>query len=419
MASVRAVGLVNGTPVSEYFDVVVIGAGPAGLATSRELAQRRVEHVVLERGDRVGYSWANLYESLILHTGKHMSALPGMRLPRSAPLFVPRAEFVHYLTDYAARFRLPVRTSWRVTSVDRLTSEERHWRVLAAAPAGSSEIECRVVVVATGIIANPRVPVIPGADEFERGGGELLHAVDYRVPHAFLGKRVLVIGVGNSGGEIASELARMGNANANVTDVTVAVRSGANVVPREILGIPVQYLARYIGKLPRKAREKVVRLVGRIVEKRRGPPVLPRPAHGPLDAIPLIGFHLVDAIRAGLVRVRGGIDRLTQSGAVFADGRTPAELPFDVVILATGYSAALAPLGQLIRVDAKGFAVRRDRIESADHSDLYFVGHNYDATGGLFNIARDARIVAARIAESGAIARTRPSRPITEHSQRA
>jgi cation diffusion facilitator CzcD-associated flavoprotein CzcO len=286
-------------------------------------------------------------------------------------------------------------------------------------PKGVAEIECRAVVVATGIIANPRFPAIPGAADFKRAGGRLLHAVEYRAPQGFVGKRILVVGAGNSGGEIASELARLGNANGNVTDVTIAVRSGANVVPREILGIPVQYLARYIGKLPRKAREAVVRLVGRIVEKRRGPPVLPRPAHGPLDAIPLIGFHLVDAIRAGLVHVRGGIDRLTSNGAIFADNATPVELPFDVVILATGYSAALAPLGQSIRVDGKGFAVRRDRVESADHDDLYFVGHNYDATGGLFNIARDARIVAGRIATSGATARTRPLRPITEHSQRA
>jgi thioredoxin reductase len=403
----------------ECFEAIVIGAGPAGLATSRELARRGVQHVVLERGDRVAHSWANLYDSLVLHTGKHMSALPGLKLPRSAPLFVPRGEFVRYLEDYAARFRLPVRTGWCVTRVERLTSGTARWRVRAETPDGPAEVECAVVVVATGIVANPRVPSIPGADEFQRAGGRLLHAIEYRAPDSFYGKRVLVVGAGNSGGEIASELARMGNAIGNVTDVTIAVRSGANVVPREILGIPVQYLARYIRKLPRKAREAVVRLVGRIVEKRRGPPVLPRPAYGPLDAIPLIGFHLVDAIRDGVVRVRGGIDRLTRTGVAFADGKTPAELPFDAVILATGYSAALAPLGQLIRVDTKGFALRRDRVESADHDHLYFVGHNYDATGGLFNIARDARIVAERIAESDAIARTRPSRPITEHSQRA
>ena len=108
-------------------------------------------------------------------------------------------------------------------------------------------------VLSSSVVTNPRVPVIRGAEEFERAGGKLLHAVEYRTPHAFFGKRVLVVGVGNSGGEIASELARMGNANGNVTDGTVAVRSGANVVPRDILGIPVQYLARYIGKLPRKA----------------------------------------------------------------------------------------------------------------------------------------------------------------------
>jgi lysine/ornithine N-monooxygenase len=403
----------------ESFDAVVIGAGPAGLATSRELSARGVTHVVLERGDRVAHSWANLYESLVLHTGKHMSALPGLRLPRSAPLFVPRGEFVEYLTNYSRRFRLPVRTKWRVTSVERLTSDDERWRVKAETTEGIREVRCRAVVVATGIIANPRVPAIRGADEFERAGGRLLHAVEYRTPNAFYGKRVLIVGAGNSGGEIASELARAGNASGSVTEVTIAVRSGANVVPREIVGVPIQYLARYIGKLPRKAREAVVRFVGRIVEKRRGPPVLPRPAHGPLDAIPLIGFHLVDAIRDGLVHVRGGVDRLTRTGAMFTDGRAPAELPYDVVILATGYSAALAPLGQLIRVDTKGFALRRDRVESADYDELYFVGHNYDSTGGLFNIARDARIVAARIAESDAIARTRPSRPITEHSQRA
>src|SRR5690349_5970476 len=159
--------------MAEYFDVLVIGAGPAGLATSRELARRGVDHVVLERGDRVAYSWANLYESLVLHTGKHMSGLPGLRLPRSAPLFVPRGEFVRYLTDYAARFRLPVRTAWRVTSVERLTSDEGRWRVSADSAEGPAEVECRALVVATGIIANPRVPVIAGADEFERAGGRL------------------------------------------------------------------------------------------------------------------------------------------------------------------------------------------------------------------------------------------------------
>jgi NADPH-dependent 2,4-dienoyl-CoA reductase/sulfur reductase-like enzyme len=405
--------------MAESVHVVVIGAGPAGLATSRELRERGVQHVVLERGSGVGHTWANLYDSLTLHTGKHMSALPGMRLPRSAPLFVPREQFVDYLRSYAKRFDLPVRTGWTVTSVERLTAGDDRWRVRASTAGGEREISCRDLIVATGIVANPRIPTIPGAEEFERGGGRLLHSVRYQRPTEFYNKRILIVGVGNSGGEIAAELGRSGNADGKVTSVTIAVRSGANVVPREILGIPIQYLAHYMRKLPRKAREAVVRVIGKIVEKRRGPAVIPRPPYGPLDAIPLIGFSLVDAIRDGLVKTRGGIARLTTTGAIFADGKSPAEEPFDVVILATGFTAALTPLGQLIRTDAKGFALRRDRIASADHDGLYFVGHNYDTTGGLFNIARDARLVAARIAGSDSADRGRPPSPITEHSQTA
>jgi cation diffusion facilitator CzcD-associated flavoprotein CzcO len=399
--------------MTETIDTVVIGGGPAGLATSRELRRRRIDHVVLERGDSVGHSFANLYDSLVLHTGKHMSGLPGMRLPWSAPMFLPRTAFVEYLRRYASRFALPVRTGWDVQSVERLTAGAMRWRVRARTSAGDTEIVCRNLIVATGVVSNPRVPSIAGAEDFRRGGGTILHSAQYRRPDELRGKRVLVVGAGNSGGEIASELARAG------TTVTVAVRSGANVVPRDIAGIPIQYLARYVNKLPRKAREVVLRFVGRLVEKRRGPPVLPRSPHGLLDAIPLIGFNLVDAIRDGLIRVRGAVTRLTTTGAAFSDGKTPTEQPFDVVILATGFSAALAILGQSIRVDAKGFAMRKDRVASADHDGLYFVGHKYDTSGALFNIARDSRIVAAHLAKSAGTDRTRPSSPITEHSQTA
>src|SRR5690242_21643345 len=99
-------------------------------------------------------------------------------------------------------------------------------------------------------MANPRTPRLAGAEAFERGGGQIMHSVVYRRPNAnLIGKRILVVGVGNSGGEIASELARSHNGDGAATHVTIAVRSGANVVPRDILGIPVQYLARYIRKL--------------------------------------------------------------------------------------------------------------------------------------------------------------------------
>src|SRR5689334_11396122 len=144
----------------EHFDAIVIGAGPAGLATSRELKERGVNHVVLERGDSVGYVWANLYDSLTLHTGKHMSSLPGMKFSRATPLFVPRAQFVTYLQDYARRFDLPVRTGWDVVGVERLTSKPLRWRVHARTGDADATLLCRDLIVATGIVANPRTPAI-------------------------------------------------------------------------------------------------------------------------------------------------------------------------------------------------------------------------------------------------------------------
>ena len=364
--------------IVERYPVVVVGGGPAGLATSAELRRRGIEHVVLERGDSVGHSWANLYDSLTLHTGKHLSALPRMSFDRSVPLFPSRLDFMAYLAQYVDVLKLPVETGRTVTAIERRNDE---WLVRT----DRGDIAARDVVMATGIVASPRLPAIPGRDRFR---GRLMHSVEYRRPAEFVGRRVLVVGVGNSGGEIGSELANAG------ARVTIAVRSGANVVPRQIAGIPIQYVSFAMRALPKAARTVIARVFGRITELRRKP-VLPKPAHGPLDAIPLIGFHLVDAIRAGKVTVRGGVTELTESGARFIDG---VEEPFDDVILATGFTAALAPLGNLVRTDAKGFAMRTDRVTSADQPHLYFVGHSYDATGGLYNIKLDSALAAERIA---------------------
>jgi len=366
-------------PVPERVDVVVVGGGPAGLATSQQLRQHRVPHRVLERGDAVGYTWANLYDSLTLHTGKHMSSLPDMSFPRSAPLFVSRREFLDYLRRYAESFELPIDTR---RTVERIVRTDGTWTVSTS----RGDIAASVVVVATGIVANPKTPHFPGQERF---AGRIAHSVAYRRPDGYAGRRVLVVGVGNSGAEIGSEIARAGGR------VTVAVRSGANVVPLTLAGLPIQYVSYWLRKLPRRVQEGAVALVRLLTELRRGKPVLPRPAYSPLDAIPVIGFHLVDAIARGLIDVRVGVAELTVDGARFTDG---AAAPFDDIILATGFAAALGPLGALVQLDAKGFARRRDRVVSLDQSDLFFVGHNYDATGGLYNISRDARLAARLIA---------------------
>jgi cation diffusion facilitator CzcD-associated flavoprotein CzcO len=360
-------------------DAVVVGAGPAGLAVSRELARRGVGHAVLEAGPAPGDSWSKVYDSLRLHTGKHLSALPGKSLPRSAPLFVPAREYLDYLREYAAGFDLPIRTGARVSSVRR---DGGGWRIEST----GGDYAARSLVVATGIMSSPVVPSFPGRDLF---GGTVRHSIRYLRPDPFVGRRVLVVGAGNSAGEIAPELAAAG------AQVTVAIRSGANVVPLTVLGLPIQYVAWAALKLPVGPRRVVVSAFGRVTRLVRGAPPFPPSRKPLLGEVPIIGFRLVDAIRSGAVRLRGGVAAFTRTGVRFEDGSEDA---FDDVILATGFRAALEPLGDLVTRDERGFAKRLDRVRSADQPDLYFVGHHYDGTGGLYNISRDAPAVAAMVA---------------------
>ena len=361
--------------------VVVIGAGPAGLATSRELGRQGIEHVVLERGEALGDTWANLYASLVLHTGKHLSSLPGLSFPRSTSLFPSRHDFLRYLHEYARRFNLPVRTGADVETVERADGQ---WRVRTK---GGAELTAAVVVMATGVVSNPYTAPIPGRARF---AGRVLHSVEYRRPDGHAGRRVLVVGAGNSAGEIAAELAAAG------AHVAVAVRSGARVVPRDLFGVPIQYLAVAISGFPRHVQQSIAAAMARAAGlARHRPAVLPPPPQTRCSDVPLIGFRLVDAIRAGAIRLRGGVAAFTQAGVRFDDG---TEEPFDDVILATGYRAAVRMLGDLIRIDGCGFAVRTGRVASADQPNLYFVGHNYDTRGALRNIAQDARLVAKLVA---------------------
>lgn len=357
-----------------HWPVLVVGAGPAGLAVSHQLLRRRIEHVVLERGDDVGASWRRFYTSLVLHTGKHLSSLPDLPFGRSDPLFTPRRAFVDYLDRYARTLELPVR---RRTEVVAAEPTDDGWSVETA----TEVFTARVLVVATGIAARPHLPAIAGSAGF---AGTIRHSIEYRDPAPFAGRRVIVVGAGNSGAELAAELGRAGVAT------TIAIRSGVLVVPLTIAGVPSQYIGIALRRLPRPIATLIARASVTITGSRRRDG-LPRSTENPLDVIPIVGMHLSDAIREGRVEVRCGLTELTTATARFADG---SEVPVDDIILATGFRAAVAWLGSAIGLDGRGFANRRTRVVSADRDRLLFVGHTYDAGGGLVNIRRDAPLAA-------------------------
>ena len=361
---------------TSMIDVVVVGGGPGGLAVSQQLGERGIAHVVIERGASPGWMWSRTYDSLRLHTGKHLSALPGMPFPRGTDLFPVRSEFMSYLTRYSERFKIPLQFGVEAFALER---EGNYWRVKT----DEGWIAARAVVVATGIMSSPVLPKLPGLATYK---GHLVHSSEYRRPSPYLQQRVLIVGIGNSGAEIAAELAEAG------ASVAVSVRSGANNVPRSIAGIPSQYLGWAISWLPRRLQQRLTRLLGLFGAFIRGGSPIPRKkGFGDCPDVPLIGIKLANAVKSGAIQLLPGVDCLLPDGALFMDG---SRYSFDAVILATGYRAAIEWLGAYSERDNCGFAKRRDRVQSLGHPGLYFIGHNYDGRGGLYNIAIDAKRIA-------------------------
>lgn len=363
-------------------DVVIVGAGAAGLATAACLKRLGVASLVLEGSDEIGHSWASGYDALRLHTVRRYSRLPIRAMPRSYPRYASRDQVVSYLQDYSSRLKLDVRTNRRVERVERL---DDGWRVWTP----SETYTCRALVSASGIVANPVMPPYPGTHTY---GGALLHSSAYRSAEQFAGRRVLVVGTGNSGAEIALDLVKQAQS------VALSIRSGVNVVPLSLLGVPIQYWALLVARLPRPVTAPLAGVLLRRSAARLKRAGLPRSSVPVLESehVPVIGLGLLDAVRGGRIAVLGAIDRFTESGVVFADG---TERAFDAVIMATGFHPALSYLAGLVTLDEGGFPAR-DGARSLDQQGLYFVGLNYGIVGTLNNIRKDAPVAARQIAAS-------------------
>src|SRR3954453_21115413 len=177
LASVRMLPAVD-----EQCEVIVIGAGPAGLATAGALRHYGIGAVVLER-EAIGASWRRHYDRLHLHTVRSLSHLPGYRLPRRYGNWVARDDVVEYLEDYVAPHNLDVRAG---VEVERLERDGEDWRVNTS----DREFVAPRVVVATGYTRHQHLPDWPGLDTYT---GELVHSGDYKNPEPYAGKTVLVV----------------------------------------------------------------------------------------------------------------------------------------------------------------------------------------------------------------------------------
>jgi cation diffusion facilitator CzcD-associated flavoprotein CzcO len=215
-------------------DTLVIGAGPAGLAVAACLGRAGERAIILEQGDKVGPTWRQHYDRLHLHTDKKNSQLPFVSFPKDYPRYPSRDQIIDYLETYSKSFDLDIRFNQQVKLVRR---ENDHWVVQTQ----DADYLAANLVVAAG---NAHIPYLPAWDGQDLFAGEIIHSSKYKNGEKYKGQSVLVVGFGNSGGEIAIDLWEHG------AKLGISVRSAVNVIPRELLGIPILSIGILQSSLP-------------------------------------------------------------------------------------------------------------------------------------------------------------------------
>ena len=351
----------------------VIGAGAAGLCTAKYLLARGVEVVVYELGSRIGGLWVYendngigpAYKSLHLNSEAAVTAYRDFPFPADGPLYPDHAEVSRYLEDYAARFDVARHIRFR-SKVTGVTAQGERWRVELAD--GSTD-DFDAVIVASGHQGVPTHP--PWKDEFS---GEYLHSHTYRVPEPFRDKRVLVVGMGNSAVDIASDICVV------TRSTTIAARSPVLVMPRMLFGVPTSRVLGRIEKpwmpwpLRRTMRELLVWIVhgrmeqwGFVTPKKRTHPT----SH------PALMSHFV----WGRVKAKPGIESVKGNEIHFVDGSSAT---YDTVIAATGYAVDLPFLAPALRPVSGHQLELFLRVVHPTQRGLYFTG--------LFNVAGGGNI---------------------------
>ena len=326
-------------------NVLVIGAGQAGIATALALKDAGVSARVLDQADRVGSSWRGRYDRLRLNSSRWFSHLPDRPFPKGTPMFPSRDEFAAYLERHAGEDGMEIRFGTRVERIDR---DGGGWTVETSA----GQLRAPQVVVATGYESEPLIPDWSGLADFRR---PLIHVRDYRNPQPYEGAKVLVVGPGCSGMEVAYDLAEGGAAK-----VWLSARTPPNIVLREgPAKLPGDVIALTLLRFPVGFADAFTRFGRRMDLGDLSEYGLPIPEEGVFARVHRLGVapsivdkEVIEAIKAGRVEVVRGVESLDATAVHLADG---ARIEPDAVICATGYRRGLEPLlGHLDVLDERG-----------------------------------------------------------------
>jgi cation diffusion facilitator CzcD-associated flavoprotein CzcO len=364
---------------------LIIGAGPAGLAMAGRLRKLRQSFEVIERSNRIAEAWHRHYDRLHLHTTKTTSALPHLPFPKSYPRYVSKNQLIEYYNKYAEQFEIQPHLGQQAVQVSRI-GHKWHTRTQKGDLFISDQ-----VIVCTGFNNVINDPEFEGKASFQ---GTIVHSRQYKNPEPYLGKKVLVVGMGNTGAEIALDLAE------HSVETYLSVRGPVNIVPRDLNGRPTQDTAKILGKLPFKLGDRIGRLVQQLTIGDLAEYGIERPQIAPAAQLrlyaktPVLDIGTVAAIKEEKIKVKPGIRKILLKGVLFKD---ESQLELDAIILATGYKAALSSFIPDIEPLLNHHQHPKEVHGAPTHDGLFFVGFDGYSSGILESIHRDSETVAGMI----------------------
>jgi indole-3-pyruvate monooxygenase len=364
---------------------LIIGASAAGLASAACLQKEGIEFILLEKYPEVAIKWRNHYDRLHLHTSKKWSALPFKKFDPSIPKYPSRQDVINYLDKYQKDLNIHPLFNTEVLSVKK---NGDCWMT----ETNNGIYQSRFVIVATGLNQQPKFPEFEGISSFK---GKVLHSSAFKNGAPFAGQKVLIVGFGNSGCEQAICLHEHG------AFPSLSVRSGVNVLPRDIFGFPVLEIGKLTSMLPPGIADKInaplIRmLVGDITKLG-----LRKSKYGPREQIekqkriPLLDIGTIKLIKQGHIKVFPDILRIEGNTVFFEDNRQD---DFDAIILATGYRHNLESLLSLYSDRFEDLNKGIGRQSHFGKDELYFCGFYVSPMGMLREISVEARKIAKDIA---------------------
>jgi len=380
--------LKNRNDIMQETNTLIVGASVAGLASAGCLSRAGIDFIIIEKHPDVVMPWRNHYERLHLHTNKKLSHLPYKKFLSQIPVYPSRLQVVEYMDSYRKDFGIEPIFNTEAKSICR---EADYWITETSA----GKFKSKNVIMATGAYGLPRKIDFKGMESFP---GKILHSSQFKTAHEFKNQKVLVVGFGNSACEIAINLYEQGASPA------LSVRSAVNVLPRDILGIPVLQLGLLMSNLPPRIADKMnaplIRLLTGDIRK-LGLRKLP---YGPLEqmqkdqSVPLLDIGTLKLIREGHCVVYDDIDRIENKTVFFKDGKKEE---FDAIVAAIGFNKGYEQ--DLLQVDKSRFedlCVCVDKQKYFGKDGLYFCGFFVSPTGQIREIGLDAQKIAKAIAKN-------------------